>query len=101
MTMTKKLGSLAWVFVSICLAVPFKSQADNGPYIPVGSAKTKKTVLAFPEIQGDRALGRTISETTTNDLAFMDLFRFLDTAAFVEPSTAGITLDTFKLSDWT
>lgn len=75
--------------------------ADSAPYIPVGSAKTKKTVIAFPDIQGDRALGHQISETVTNDLAFMDLFRFLSPSAFVEPATAGITLDTFKLSDWT
>jgi TolB protein len=77
------------------------SLAGPTPYIPVGSARTKKTVIAIPDIQGDRALGRSISETVTNDLAFMDLFKFLSSSAFIEPATAGITLDTFKLSDWT
>jgi TolB protein len=83
------------------LAASGTAHAANTPYIPVGSAKTKKTVIAFPEIKGDKALGRTINETATNDLAFMDLFKFLSPSAFVEPATAGITLDQFKLTDWT
>ena len=74
-------------------------------YIPVGSAKTKKTVLAFPTIlfAGDTAgsLSKTIQETVSNDLSFMDLFRFLPAAAFIEKQPAGIAPNTFKLSDWT
>src|SRR4051812_1475932 len=77
------------------------AQAAEAPYIPVGSAKTKKTVIAIPEIKGDRGLAKQISDTVANDLAFMDLFRFLPASAYIEPSTAGLTLDQFKLSDWT
>jgi TolB protein len=83
------------------LASSASSLAADAPYIPVGSAKTKKTVIAFPDIKGDRALGKQISDVVNNDLAFMDLFRSMPSSAFVEPSSAGITLDRFKLSDWT
>jgi TolB protein len=87
--------------MTLVLALLLASVAHAAPYIPVGSAKTKKTIIAFPDIKGDSALAKTISETVTNDLAFMDLFKFLSSSAFVEPASAGITLDTFKLSDWT
>lgn len=82
------------------------AQADNNVYIPVGQAKIKKTVIAFPAIkqQGDATLGafaKTITDTVNSDLSFMDIFKFLPPAAFVEPATAGLTPDTFKMSDWT
>lgn len=77
------------------------AQADASPYIAVGTAKTKKTVLAFPQMLGERGLAKEIETTVTNDLTFMDLFKFLPPAAFVEKAGAGITLDKFKLSDWT
>jgi TolB protein len=85
--------------------VPLPALTDN-PYIQVGAAKTKKTVLAFPEIHvkaGDRSapLAKTMHERIENDLAFMELFRFLSPAAFVETATAGIAPGSFKFSDWT
>lgn len=78
------------------------------PYIPVGQAKTKKTVLAFPKIKVTPAsedrlgtVAKKIQEIVTNDLTFMDLFKFLGASAFIEDSSnAGLTLDTFKMSDW-
>src|SRR5689334_145814 len=63
------------------------AHAEPAPYIPVGSAKTKKTVIALPELQGDRSVAKQIRETVENDLAFMDLFKFLPSSAFVEPAT--------------
>jgi len=79
----------------------------ESPYIAVGAAKTRKTVIAFPSIQylgkdGDRnGLVKAITETVTNDLTFMDLFRFLPSSAFLEdPKTAGLTPDKFRFSDW-
>ncbi|MEK6705316.1 MAG: hypothetical protein AABZ06_05965, partial [Bdellovibrionota bacterium] len=77
----------------------------EGPYIPVGSARMKKTILAFPEIKSQpgtaSSLTKTVHETVTNDLAFMDLFKFLGPSAFIEPASAGISQGTFKMSDWT
>src|SRR5206468_475577 len=80
---------------------------DSQPYISVGNAKTKKTVLAFTGIRlgtddaSSRELARTITDTVTSDLTFMDLFRFLDSAAFIEDKSAGLTAGTFKMTDWT
>jgi len=81
--------------------------AEDKPYIPVGSAKTKKTVIALTEIRQksssaeSQAAIKTLTETIKADLEFMDLFKFLEKAAFVEPATAGLTPDSFKLTDWT
>ncbi|OFZ22388.1 MAG: hypothetical protein A2X94_00020 [Bdellovibrionales bacterium GWB1_55_8] len=82
------------------------ARAASAPYIPVGSAKTKKTVIAFPEIRSQTgtagSLARIINETVSSDLGFMDLFRFLKPAGFLEDaSTAGITPGSFKYTDWT
>jgi TolB protein len=81
------------------------SNADTA-YIPVGAGKVKKVVIAFPEVRSNdemsSSLAKTLSETVENDLLFMDLFKFLGKAAFVEDSsTSGIAPDTFKFSDWT
>jgi TolB protein len=93
------------VLLALALALtPSLARADQ-TYIPVGQARTKKTVIAFPDVKirggGDApALAKQIHETVANDLAFMDLFKFLNRAAFIEPSTAGIAAGSFKLSDW-
>lgn len=105
MNLLSKMSLLVPPFLlgTLLLQVPFISAADR-PYIPVGSAKTKKTVLAFPAIQikGEHeALARTVSETVTNDLNFMDIFRFLPASAFVEDaSKAGPLMGQFKFGDW-
>ncbi len=81
--------------------------AADAPYIAVGSAKTKKTVLALPEIRNAgaaklSAAAKTIQETVYNDLMFMDLFKFLSPSAFIEnPTTSGLGANEFKMSDWT
>ncbi len=96
--------SIAWAALScaIFLTSPFARAADR-PYIAVGEAKLKKTVIAFPTIraQGDLdSLGREVGETVNGDLLFMDMFKFLDPKAFIEPATAGLTQGTFKATDW-
>lgn len=100
-TMNKILAALvASLFIS-------SADAEDRPYIPVGSAKTKKTILAMPNIvskgSGDKsAPAKTIFETITNDLTFIDLFKFLDSGAFIEDTkTAGLLANQFKMSDWT
>jgi TolB protein len=80
--------------------------AFSAPYIAVGKAHTRKTIVAFPEIRASdkrvEGLAQVIQETVTNDLSFMDLFQFLKPAAFIEdPMNSGLTLDSFKLSNWT
>lgn len=82
------------------------AMANDKPYISVGSARTKKTVIAFPDIKtqesGIAPSLRIMTDTVISDLLFMDIFRFLDRAAFLEDDKkAGLTLDSFKISDWT
>lgn len=92
-----------FLLVFLLLAPLAASAADNA-YIQVGQAHAKKTVIAFPDIRasGSNAdtLSREIHETVTNDLTFMDLFSFLGSSAFVEPSSAGMTMGTFRFTDW-
>lgn len=91
---------LASMTAATAAFIPTLAQADPAPYISVGSAKTKKTVIALPEYKGDPSLSKRIRETVERDLAFMELFKFLPPSAFVEPASAGITLDQFKVTDW-
>ena len=95
------------VILFLGLGIFARGSQAAAPYISVGTAHTKKTIVAFPQIQllggggGLSAQARTISETITNDLSFMDLFRFLSSSAYVEDqSNAGLTPDKFKYSDW-
>ncbi len=77
--------------------------SEDKPYIAVGSAKTKKTVIAIAPMQADPMLrneAKQVVETVGSDLKFMDLFRFLEPAAFIEGAGAGIAPGTFKMTDW-
>lgn len=93
------------VCCALCSSISLSAHAAGNVYIPVGSAKTKKSVVAFAPIlaRGDSAvpLAKALNETISNDLIYMDLFRFLPAAAFVEPSGSPIAPNTFKMSDWT
>ncbi|HAR42013.1 MAG TPA: Tol-Pal system beta propeller repeat protein TolB [Bdellovibrionales bacterium] len=97
--------TLAFLSLALLL-VPGPAPAQEGTtYIPVGSARTKKTVIAFTDIRNTggqaAAIAKTISETVNRDLSFMDIFRFLPATAFIEnPATSGILPGTFKFSDW-
>ena len=80
--------------------------AFETPYIPMGSARTKKAVIAFPEFRShnkiEASLSQSISETVLSDLKFMDIFNFLNPSAYIEDSAkSGITSGTFKFTDWT
>src|SRR5581483_10844562 len=93
------------LIMALVLAGISATLADDKVYIPVGTARTKRTVIAFPQIrtrdERSAALAKDVTETVTSDLLFMDLFSFLDASAFIEdPSKAGINAGTFKLSDW-
>lgn len=99
--------------VSISLALTFcvtalnsSAYAAQSSDISVGQAKTRKSVIAITDTRAsDRvasSAGSTAIETVRNDLAFMDAFRVLDSKAYIEnTSSSGITLGSFKMSDWT
>jgi TolB protein len=101
------VSSLAPIFSPLLLALlpsPVLAASSTAD-IAVGEAKTKKTVIAFDDIELGSAdlspTARQIQETVTKNLQFVDLFRILDRAAFIEAPGAGLTLDRFKVSDWT
>lgn len=78
---------------------------DDSRYISVGTAQTKKAVIAFPEVRTQDAatalLGKSIADIVQKDLLFMGIFNFLDPSAFIEnPAKAGILPETFKLNEW-
>src|SRR4051812_44849638 len=98
--MRKIPAFLLMILMSLAVGAPSARAADTDVYIPVGQAKIKKTILAFPDIRspGDSSLGayaRQISETVKTDLTFMDLFSFLPNSAFLEDaSKSGLTSGT-------
>ncbi len=78
-------------------------------YIPVGEARIKKSVLAFSPTKylgagfdsGDsKSTARTIRETVLADLTLTNLFTIQNESAFIEKPEAGLTLDAFRISDW-
>jgi len=73
--------------------------------ISVGEARTKKSIIAFPALQLSSADAegrlRIIRDICMEDLAFSGLFDFLNPTAFIENTTkAGISLGSFKMTDW-
>ncbi len=87
------------------LLVPAWARAEEPMIqIAVGEARTKKSIIAFPTLNAaNDADGRlrSIREITMEDLSFSGLFDFLNPAAFVEdPTKAGVTLGSFKMTDW-
>lgn len=98
----KFIASFVTVF---CVLLSLPAQAADTPYIPVGQAKSKKTVIAFPSIRlmGSggplTAYAKKVETTVVNDLTFMDLFKFLSPAAFLD-KTGGLLPTEFKMSDW-
>jgi TolB protein len=96
--------ALSCIWFSFLLSSP--AYSEGGAYISVGTAKTRKTVLAiapFRTRQDAKNLSttlKTLEETLKADLGFMDLFRFLDPSAFLETGNPGVTAGSFKMSDW-
>ncbi len=97
-------------FSAILFSLPFYSAKAASPiYIPIGEAKIKRSIVAFPATKylaegmdsGDKkATVRTLKDAITYDLDFTTLFKFQSEDAFIEKPSAGITLETFQLSDW-
>lgn len=91
--------------LAVALFPVFSAFADEPVLkIAVGDARTKKSIVAFPVIQAPNdpeGRLRSVREITMEDLAFSGLFDFLNPSAFVEDSNkAGVTIGTFKMTDW-
>lgn len=101
------------VVSSVCIALFFCLGESTGLVfaagtsdISVGQAKTRRSVIAITDAKAsDRvatSAGTSAIETVRTDLGFMDAFRILDSKAYIEnAASAGITLGSFKMSDWT
>lgn len=77
--------------------------ANGQAYIPVGNAKARKSIIAFPTLRvtgTGQTESKTIFNTANSDLTFMDLFSFLSPSAFLENSTAGLAPGSFQMTDW-
>lgn len=75
--------------------------------IAVGQARTKKSIVAFPQLKignvsnDPEGLLRLVRDVATEDLSFSGLFDFLSPTAFIEDvSKAGTKLGSFKFTDW-
>lgn len=87
-------------------AAPAKAEgapaAEGQAYIAVGKAKTRKTVIALPNLGGAatlKAAGDKTLETVRADLLYMDAFDLMDSKAFIDPS-AGAEPGSFEMSNW-
>lgn len=70
-------------------------------YISIGDPQIKKSVLAIPLTKGGSSDAKALHGILNRDLGFTALFKIQDPSAFIEDASAGLTLDSFKLSDWT
>jgi len=105
MNFTFKVLSSLILFLQLSV-FSVNAYSTEKPYIAVGSARIKKTVLAFPTTRTSspttESLSKAIYSTVSTDLTFMDMFKFLDPSAFIEESSkAGIVPESFKFTDWT
>lgn len=73
--------------------LPFAHAQENGIYIKLGEARTKKSMLAFPALQyfGSpstaskfQSAGVELFNTISNDLAVSSYFQFINQSAFLE-----------------
>ena len=100
----KRILSLLALSILALTTETLEVHAEGTTYIPVGQAKTKKTVIAFPKIKfrsgATSAQSDRVYDALLGDLTFMDLFKFMGKEAFIEDSSAGIRSDQFKFSDW-
>lgn len=110
--MRKKIILIVLAFIFSPL---FSHAQENGIYIKVGEARTKKSLLAFPALQylGSpgtvskyQVIGAEIFDTVTNDLAVSSYFQFIKPTAFLEnPGKTALTPapgtpNGFKFQSW-
>jgi TolB protein len=86
----------------ILLAAASSVFADEKPYIAVGQAKARKTIIALPGFVGPSKLksaGEKALKTIRDDLLFMDSFEILDAKAYLDKST-GVKPGSFPMTNW-
>lgn len=91
--------------IALTLFFALDLSAQAAPYIPVGTARTKKTVVAMPSTKilsgsDPQKTADTIEKTLYKNLLFMDLFRFLPKEVFTEPPASGVAPETFQMTHW-
>ena len=91
----------------LCLAATSDAIA-NAVYVPVGKAKTRKTIIAIPAIKplkispGQDSILTNIHKKLIDNLTFVDLFRFISPKAFIENTfKAGVAPGEFNYANWT
>lgn len=102
------MRNLFLCLATLCALISSNIARAGQIYIPVGEARVKRSVLAFPETKfvspgtdSDRnGAARVIRDAILSDLNFTNLFTMQSPAAFIEKGDAGLTLDTFRISDW-
>jgi TolB protein len=92
---------LLCVLLAVISFAQMSQAQDNGIYIKLGEARTKKSMLAFPALQyfgspttasSYQATGAEIYNVVNNDLSVSSYFQFIDSKAFLEdPSKTGLT----------
>ncbi len=88
--------------VASLLLIPSAFSDDTAPYLAVGSAKTRRTVVALPNwgVSGNLSAAATKTlETIKADLLFMDLFQIQDPKTFTDNSPQAAP-NTFKMDAW-
>lgn len=110
--MIKHLLSL---LLTLSLFPAIASAQEGGIYIKLGEARTKKSLLAFPDLQYSgvasaaskyQSVGSEIFKTVSNDLAVSAYFQMIDPAAFLEdPNKTGLMpapgqANGFKFQNW-
>ncbi len=87
------------LFLLLLTVLAFSSTGfaqENGIYIKLGEARTKKSLLAFPALQyfGSpttaskyQSVGAELFKTVTNDLTVSSYFQFINQSAFLEDTS--------------
>ncbi len=102
--MKTKISALLLIFlVSYAAFADETAPAPAGqPYIAVGQAKTRKTIIGLPGFVGPANLktaGDNTLETIRTDLLYMDSFQVLEASAYLDKST-GVAPGSFQMSNW-
>lgn len=119
MTNRNHLWSRIWfatVLVAASLMGSFSLAQENGIYIKLGEARTKKSLMAFPALQyfgaptsasKYQSVGVELFNTITNDLSVSSYFQFINQSAFLEDTSKTGLMPApgqpngFKFQSWT
>lgn len=84
------------LLLALSLAPAFSQAQENGIYIKLGEARTKKSLMAFPPLQyfgspstasKHQSAGITLFNTINNDLSVSSYFQFINQSAFLEDTS--------------